>query len=247
MRQMLAVLSLCYALLAGGAAAGEPAPVVVELFTSQGCNSCPPADRLLGELARRPDVLALSFNVDYWDYIGWKDPFASRAHTERQRAYGRALGRRVVYTPQMVIDGADEAVGSARAEVEARIAAAAARGGKLTLRFARDDSGRNSVLIPARTPDIPPSAVPATVWLVLYDREHVTEVKRGENAGATLANHNVVRELRQLGQWTGAATELPLDIAPGAAGDGCAVIVQAGQTGPVLGAAAMALDPGGGS
>jgi len=247
MRQMLAVFSLCYALIADGAAADGPAPVVVELFTSQGCSSCPPADRLLGELARRPDVLALSFAVDYWDYIGWKDPFASPAHTERQRAYGRTLGRRVVYTPQMVVDGADEAVGSARANVEARIAAAAARGGKLILRFAQDESGRNRILIPARTPHIPSAAIPATVWLVLYDREHVTAVKRGENAGATLVNHNVVRELRRLGQWTGAATELPFDIAPGAAGDGCAVIVQAGLTGPILGAAAMPLGPAGGS
>ena len=246
MRRLLATLSLGCALLAGGAAADESAPVVVELFTSQGCSSCPPADRLLGELARRPDVLALSFNVDYWDYIGWKDPFASPAHTERQRAYGRALGRRVVYTPQMVIDGADDAVGSARAEVEARIAAAAARGGKLTLRFAQDESGRNRVLIPARTPDLPPSAVPATVWLVLYDREHVTPVKRGENAGATLVNRNVVRELRRLGQWTGEAIEMALDIAPDAAGDGCAVIVQTGLTGPILAAAAMAIGASGG-
>src|SRR3989304_3616456 len=130
MRQMLAALSLGCALLAGGAAGEGSAPVVVELFPSQGCSSCPPADRLLGELARRPDVLALSFNVDYWDYIGWKDPFASPAHTERQRAYGRALGRRVVYTPQMVIDGADEAVGSARAEGGARHAAAGGAGGR---------------------------------------------------------------------------------------------------------------------
>ncbi len=247
MRQMLAAFSLGCALLAGGAAADESAPVVVELFTSQGCSSCPPADRLLGELARRPDVLALSFAVDYWDYIGWKDPFASPAHTERQRAYGRALGRRVVYTPQMVIDGADEAVGSARAEVDARIAAAAARGGKLALRFLRDSTGRQRVAIPAAAPNTPAAAFPATVWLVLYDREHVTKVKRGENAGATLVNHNVVRELRRLGAWTGAATEMAFDIAPDAAGDACAVIVQAGLTGPILGAAAMALGPAGGS
>src|SRR4051812_38711022 len=110
----------------GIAAAGERAvPVVVELFTSQGCNSCPPADAFLAELAKRPDVLALSLHVDYWDYIGWKDPFAQHAFTVRQRDYSRALSQRYVYTPQMVINGELQGVGSERRTIEALIARAA--------------------------------------------------------------------------------------------------------------------------
>src|SRR5262249_1393689 len=102
-------------------------PVVVELFTSQGCNSCPPADALLGKLARRKDVLPLAFHVDYWDYIGWKDPFASKEGTERQYNYGRALGLNMVYTPQMVIDGSQDAVGSDEGAVMRGIAASTIR------------------------------------------------------------------------------------------------------------------------
>src|SRR5689334_7353524 len=112
-------LMIAVALLIGmsTAHAEDRRPVVVELFTSQGCNSCPPADAFLGELAARPDVLALSLHVDYWDYIGWKDPFAQRAYTERQRSYSRALNQRFVYTPQMVIDGTLQGVGSETATI----------------------------------------------------------------------------------------------------------------------------------
>src|SRR5690242_20233995 len=123
---LAAALVLGAGWLSGGAAmAGERAvPVVVELFTSQGCNSCPPADAYLGELAKRPDVLALSLHVDYWDYIGWKDPFAHHAFTLRQREYSRALSQRYVYTPQMVINGDLQGVGSERRTIEALIARA---------------------------------------------------------------------------------------------------------------------------
>src|SRR5437870_8060822 len=111
------LLSLCLALHIASAQAGER-PIVVELFTSQGCSSCPPADALLAELARRPDVLALSFHVDYWDRLGWKDPFSSRAATERQNRYAKLLALPTVYTPQIVVDGKWQAVGSDRADVE---------------------------------------------------------------------------------------------------------------------------------
>ncbi len=218
----------------GPAHADGPAPVVVELFTSQGCSSCPPADALLGELARRPDVVALSLHVDYWDYIGWRDPFASPATTARQRAYAHSLGKSMVYTPQMVIDGEVDEVGSDRAGVLRKISAA--RRDKIAVAFRQDAAGEWRVALPAaaRQP-----TEPASVWLAVFDREHATPVKRGENAGAMLKNYNVVREWRRLGTWNAAPVELPLGPLPG--GDGCAVIVQAGETGPVLGAAVMSL------
>src|SRR5712671_4480747 len=111
------LLPLCLALAVTAAQAGER-PIVVELFTSQGCSSCPPADALLAELAKRPDVLALSFHVDYWDRLGWKDPYSSRAATDRQNRYAKLLALHTVYTPQIVVDGKWEAVGSDRADVE---------------------------------------------------------------------------------------------------------------------------------
>jgi hypothetical protein len=241
-RFLIALAAAVPLFLASGAehnARAEPAgpPVVVELFTSQGCSSCPPADEFLGELAARGDVLALSFHVDYWNYIGWEDPFSMPEATERQRGYRHALGLRVAYTPQMVIDGRSDAVGSNRGAVEAAITAAAANV-HVAVAFAGDAGTGYSVRLPETALD-----APATVWLVLYDRSHETAVKRGENTGRTIRNSNVVRELIELARWDGAATEIPLDIAPEltAGRDACAVIVQQDDAGPVLGAATMAL------
>lgn len=225
-------------LLAGtalaGVARGEDGPVVVELFTSQGCSSCPPADELLAELADRPDVIALSHHVDYWNYIGWADPFSSPEATARQQAYRDALGLRVVYTPQMVIDGRRDVAGSRRAAVETAVEEASARADRIAVTIAGDaQTGYRAELPEAALP------APATVWLVLFDPLHETAVSRGENAGAVLRNRNVVRELRSLGSWTGEATALPVETA---GRDGCAIIVQRGKAGPILGAAAMMVD-----
>lgn len=206
-------------------------PVVVELFTSQGCSSCPPADDLLAELAGRPDVIALSLHVDYWNYIGWTDPFSSRAATARQQAYRDALGLRVVYTPQIVIDGRSDVAGSQRSAVEAAIEQASARHDRIAVTIVGDASSGHRAVLPATR-----LAGPATIWLAAFDREHATAVPSGENAGATLRNRNVVRELVSLGEWSGEAAELPLDFG---GRDGCAVILQQGQAGPVLGAAMM--------
>ncbi len=214
------------------------APVVVELFTSQGCSSCPPADALLNELAARPDVVALSLHVDYWDYIGWKDPYASPQYTARQKNYADSLNLRYVYTPQIVVDGRTNVVGSRRAEVIEAIEAAAKRDRPMGITFATGNGG--TVIIPeGHAPD-----EGATVWLAVYDREHTTQIKRGENAGRSLVNANVVRSFERLGTWTGARLEIPLDLAGARARgrDGCAVIVQQGRAGPVLAAAAMNLD-----
>ncbi len=224
------------------AAAAEPGaqamPVVVELYTSQGCNSCPPADALLGELAGRSDLIALSLHVDYWDYIGWKDPYGSPMNTARQRRYAEALNLRYVFTPQIVVDGQVSIVGSHRGEVLAEIENAAGRGKPVGVEFLTDNGG-TVVIAAGRAPD-----VGATVWLAVYDRNHETDVKRGENAGRKISNSNVVRSFERIGTWTGERIEIPLDLSGARARgrDGCAVIVQQGRYGPVLGAAAMALD-----
>ncbi|NIA71100.1 DUF1223 domain-containing protein [Pelagibius litoralis] len=217
---------------------GNARPVVVELFTSQGCSSCPPADALLDELADRPGLLALSFHVDYWDYIGWKDPFASAEYTQRQRDYARTLGLRYVYTPQIVVDGRKDLVGSHRRAVTEAIEEAAKRKSVVDVTLAPDDGGKVS-LSAGHAP-----AEGATVYLVMFDDDHKTDVARGENGGRSIHNANVVREYRKLGRWTGEAMEFSLDIAAarGEGRGGCAVIVQAGTTGPVLGAAILDLD-----
>jgi hypothetical protein len=210
-------------LLSFPAAAGER-PVVVELFTSQGCSSCPPADAYLAELARRDDALALSLHVDYWNYIGWKDPFSSLWATERQREYGRTLAQRYVYTPEMVVDGAAHAVGSNRAEVEGLIAAARRQEGPL-LTLAREGE--------ALRVSIGAGAGPGTLLLVRFEREHVTKIARGENGGRTLRNVHVVREIRRLGEWEG--TPLAVEL-PAPQGD-AAILLQAAGHGRMLAAA----------
>ncbi len=213
------------------------APVVVELFTSQGCNSCPPADELLGELAGEPGIIALSLHVDYWDYIGWSDPYASPASTARQRDYVKQLGLRYVYTPQMVIDGHANVAGLRRQEVLQAIETAAVDRKALQVRFERAEGGR--IVIPAG--HAPEGG--AAVWLAVYDGSHETKVLRGENAGRQLRNYNVVRELTRIAIWEGEHMEIPFDMAAAAAQgrEGCAVIVQERPAGPVLGAAGIRL------
>jgi hypothetical protein len=217
-------------------------PVVVELFTSQGCSSCPPADHFLGKLAERHDVLALAFHVDYWDYIGWKDPFASKIATDRQYSYGHALGLNMVYTPQMVIGGTHDAVGSDEGSVGQAIATDASRA-KLKLAVVRDAKGAYKVEIPAGTAN-----GPATVWIALFDHAHKTPVQRGENSGTTLTEFNIVREWRKVGEWNGQATEIALNLTPDSDEyDACAILVQEGGYGAIRGAASFRMEkPAGG-
>lgn len=221
----------------GPVGAADDAPLtVVELFTSQGCSSCPPADKFLGELAQRHDVLALSVHVDYWDYIGWKDVFASPSNTKRQRRYARKLGLRYVYTPQMVIQGAFDSTGSDRAKVLGKIAEAK-KLDRLAVKIRHAGDGLR-ITVPGG--DIRDQAA---VWLAVFDSRHDTEIKRGENSGSTLSYYNVVRGMTQIGVWTGQ----PLDIVTKAADmpargrDSCAVIVQSLKTGRILGAARLDL------
>ena len=232
------------AFLTGGSAPtlADKGPVVVELYTSQGCNSCPPADAFLGELAKRENIIALSFHVTYWDYLGWKDRFAFKGATKRQRAYSRHFRRGFVYTPQMVIDGQSEVVGTRQFSVNRAIGKAARRTDKISVTFKKGADGKLHAVLPMRQTS--GAAERATVWMVLFDRKHVTDIRRGENGGKKLAYHNVVRKLTSLGSWAGKSKSIALPVhAAGPAGrrDGCAVIVQSNQTGRIIGAAVMPL------
>lgn len=213
-------------------------PVVVELFTSQGCYSCPPADKYLGELKKRDDVIALAFHIDYWDYIGWKDPFASPASTDRQRRYGKALGLWSIYTPQMVIDGRLEGVGSRTGEIADKIARVGAMSpaDRVTIPLSAQRSGnRVSVKIEG-------GAAPreGDIWMVAYDDSHTTEVRRGENAGKSLEEYNIVRGIRRVGEWTGESISADYDVAEwlGAA-DNVAILLQEKGQGAIYGAATV--------
>lgn len=240
MRKLAALL--CAVALTGAAAtapssAGEDAPpVVVELFTSEGCSACPPADAFLFDLRQRPGVIALSFHVDYWDYLGWKDRFARQDFTARQRAYARALGSPMVYTPQLVVNGADHVVGSNRDAADAAIAAARTQRPlvEIGLEWAADRS--LVISIPAAT-----VRGKATIWFVRYADSGETEVTRGENAGRLLRHANIVEEIVAVGMWDGSPMiiNLPWEAISGGHPEGafgCAVLIQPEGVGPILGA-----------
>ena len=231
----LSALALAAGLLAlpqSTAASEDSAPVVVELFTSQGCSSCPPADALLRDLAGREDVIALGHHVDYWDYIGWEDPFARPEATARQRLYARALSLSFIYTPQMVIDGRHDVVGSRRGEVMSIIENAAAGAKPAQVRI---DAVAGRIVVEAgEAPE-----TPCTVWLAYYDAAHETEVARGENGGRTLLDANVVRSFEKIGSYVGARLEFEADFAAAKAAGrgGVAVLIQESTNGPIVGAA----------
>jgi len=206
-------------------ATADTRPVVVELFTSQSCSSCPPADALLGELARRRDVVALGFHISYWDGPGWKDPFSSQSSTDRQRAYARLFRLAQVYTPQMIVDGAREMVGSNRDQVLAALRDARPET-IAPVTFAAD---RRSVAIGAGDGR-------GNVLLVRFAEKRTTRVAGGENARRTLQDANGVEMLTAFGSWNGSA--LSFAIEPPADGEGLAVLVQA-PDGRMLGVATL--------
>jgi len=229
------VLAL-FALAAGislPTAAEEPAPVVVELYTSQGCSSCPPADALFGEIVRQPGVVALGFHVDYWNYIGWHDPFSSKKFTYRQKQYAMSFRQTGVYTPQIVVQGKRGEVGSDRAAVMAAIADAKKAKPMATVAIEKLGGDRLRAVVRAGS-----EAKGADIWLALFDRRHTTKILRGENEGKTLTNVHVVREWRKLGRFEGEKAEFDL-VAANEKGDkraGVAVVVQQPMAGPILGA-----------
>lgn len=236
---LAAAFALALALVLPGNAARAEGPAVLELFTSQSCYSCPPAEALLGELVQRDGLIALEFHVDYWDDLvygaagQWKDVFSDPAYTRRQHRYARTIPGSQSYTPQVVVDGSAQTVGSRSGSVR-RLVERAAAGKKPARVTVRPRAGGGLAVTVAAAE----RAAEAEVLLARYDVRRVTEVKAGENKGKTLVNHHVVRELRALGGWSGAHAEFELPDPGLRPGQGCAVIVQTVGQGPILGAAA---------
>ena len=223
------LLAATAALTSPAALAGERL-TVVELFTSQGCPSCPAADAYLAELAGRDDVLALGFHVDYWDYIGWRDPFADPVYSQRQRAYASHLGLSYVYTPQMVVDGMWQEVGSDRDALEASIEmAASVERERLDVELTPAGANRIRVRIAGD------ADAGAEVKLIRFNASRTTVIAGGENRGRELVNVNIVRDMRTIATWDG--RPLDMTVATVAGGDACAVIVQEPGPGSILGAA----------
>jgi hypothetical protein len=224
MRITIVGLAVAAAMGLGGVAHAQPVQVV-ELFTSQGCSSCPPANDAVARISARPEILALSFGVTYWDDLGWKDTFAKAQFTDRQWDYAHGFRRAQVATPQVVVNGRTDTVGQAVSEIDGALKRAPLTAGPGVVLTARD------VTVSGAAP-----AKPADVWLVRYDPRVVqVPVRRGENTGKTLPHKNVVKELTRLGQWTGG--EKAFAVPAGPAGLSTAVLVQAGAGGPILAAA----------
>lgn len=207
------------------------APVVVELYTSQGCSSCPPADALLQSLAQQPDVLALALHVDYWDYIGWKDEFASPAYTQRQKAYARERGRRMIYTPQMVIMGYEDVVGANADAVSDVIAQYQSTPQPVALQAQQSE---NLVTISATAVQQVSNDTPLVVHLARYTPLQSVDIKRGELRGHSLDYANVVEQLEVVGQWDGTGEFSATVPVEGPAKT--AFFVQQGQSGRIVGA-----------
>jgi hypothetical protein len=213
---------------------------VIELFTSQGCSSCPVADALLGRLAGRDDVLAISLSVDYWDYLGWKDTLAQPKFSERQKAYAKALGDGMLYTPQVVVNGSAHVSGSNEGKIEHAVE-------KMAKAFAATRVPVHLSAVAGKlVVDIGPApqgaaAKDATVWLAVISKSVEVPITRGENRGKTITYSNVVRELMPIGTWSGKAMTVQLERHSFMQGNAerCAVLVQQGRAGPIVGAALM--------
>jgi hypothetical protein len=221
-------------LAVAAAAAAQTRPTVVELFTSEGCNSCPPAEAMIGVLAkRRPDVIALAFHVDYWDYIGWKDRFEISEATERQQQYARALHLHTVYTPQLIVDGERDVIGNN----DPSSVPAGTRTQGVPLGIAVHEDRIDVSLGASGAAGSMPVGVNDVV-LLSYLPEGVSRITRGENAGRELHEFNIVRSIRRLGTWKGesASFTVPLKSLPPDA-IRVAVLVQAANQGPIVGAA----------
>jgi len=227
--RLVAALSLVLPIAMAVAVEAGPRPVVVELYTSQGCSSCPPADELLRELSQRDDVIPLALHVDYWDYIGWKDEFARPAHSRRQRAYARAAGQTVVYTPQMVIAGEDHLVGAKPMKLVEFIQKHSARRPEVSMSVRRQGQ---VVRIEARANG--EFREPVVIHLVRYLPEKVVSIARGENAGRTITYSNIVTEVVRLGTWNGSG---PLAVERIVSGEeSTVVLLQRPGHGPIVAA-----------
>lgn len=240
-RLVLAFFASCFVAAAGEEAQAQdnaPPLTVMELFTSQGCSSCPPADALLGKMARRKDVLALTMPVNYWDYLGWKDTLATEIFSKRQRAYAQARGDNEIYTPQMVVNGMTHVVGSREDSI-----AAAIQGTKYALVLARVPikawSEGNDILVRAEMAPHTGEYRSGTVWVVLYTSAVNVDIRRGENYGKQITYTNVVRHLIPAGRWEGKAASFRVS-RPGTTDiDGAAAFLQADGASAIIGAAML--------
>ncbi len=229
MRIFMTALALI-GVLGGTGAVAQDNKVVVELYTSQGCSSCPPADALLAQMVDRNDVIALALHVDYWDYLGWKDSFGSAAFTARQHGYAQAAHAETVYTPQMVIGGAHQVIGSKAMDVMDMVAAQRAIAPRVGLEIARTGS---RLTINAQAKSAGPGEM--VVQVVRYHPEESVAIKHGENRGKTISYVNIVTSWRVIGRWDGVA---PLRLETQVDGnDPVVVIVQNNHFGPILAAA----------
>jgi hypothetical protein len=237
--------AIAASLAAAAAISASPTPTpqtttVLELFTSQGCSSCPAADELFAQYANRPGVLALTFNVDYWDYLGWKDTLATADNTERQREYAAARGDGQVYTPQVVVDGHAHVIGSDKKQLDKAITADA---GTLMVPITLSQS---SDAITVTVPEAARADLPhATLWLVMFNPAITVAIERGENTGRTLTYSNVVKRLRPIAMWKGQllSVDIPISEISHAKAPRGAVILQTEKTdglpGAVIGAATL--------
>ena len=191
--------------------------VVVELFTSQGCSSCPPADEFLGQLAENPDVIALALHVDYWDYIGWTDQFGSPQFTARQKAYARAGGNNAIYTPQMIVNGVERVEGTNPEKVENDIRLHMGQPQAVSLSLTRDVA-----MVTIKAAAKVALNGPFTVQLIRYRPSETVAIRYGENAGKVLKYHNIVTTWQVLGEWAGDA---PLAMTIPAVGDDPIVVI----------------------
>ena len=211
---------------------------VLELFTSQGCDTCPPADQVLASYADRPDIIAISLPVDIWDYLGWKDTLASDKNSERQKAYAKSRGDGAIYTPQVIVNGMIGVPGSdSRAIDEAiQVSDAALKSTHVPIRFWHE---RNSIVIEAGDAPKGLENKEATIWFAVVQKKADVPVERGDNKGKTLTYTNIVREMLPVGTWNGKAMNLRLArtaiMRPET--EACIVLLQEGKAGPILGAA----------
>ncbi len=233
----LFLASLALALPAAAQTAVSEKPrAVIELFTSQGCSSCPPADKLMTELSRDPTLIVLTLPVDYWDYLGWKDTLAQPSFTYRQKSYSAMRGDRQVYTPQAVINGAAHAVGSERASIDKAILTTRAQAGVLSVdvRIEKGDAGLKAVLSASQ-------GLSGHIWVLPMVKERSVQIGRGENTGRSVTYSNVVRGVSRIASWNGEAQSIDIPAsAVSAEAEGVIVLVQTGsekKPGAIIGAA----------
>jgi hypothetical protein len=218
---------------------------VVELFTSQGCSSCPPADQIIGELAKDPSIIALSLPIDYWDYLGWKDTLADSRFSARQKAYSHMRGEREVYTPQVVVNGSAHVIGSDRARIEGAIEDTKKADGVMSVPISMTLAGKQ-INISVAASGKAPAAAHGEVWICSISKAVPIKIGRGENRGREITYHNVVRNLLKVGDWNGSpgSWTVPLENISREGIDAAVVFVQDGNRdtpGPMLGAAYTSL------